>query len=649
LKVSIIIPCHDAIGKIERCLASLRLQDFPASEYEVIFVDDQSTDGTFEFLHAECGQHGNWHVLRTDTNSGSPSRPRNLGIEAAQGEFVFFLDCDDRILVDTLSAHYAYAAENGLCVVRGYLLVDNGRSLVEMNRLSPGLMAGERLQLIESIIRSQSTTVSSLIRRELLVRHRILWNEDLRMGEDTLFLIDVLIRSEKVGYIDHPTFIYSKAASRIASSTRMYGARELRNHLEVWETAESRLATLGLSYVRLRFHVGLQTVLQALVRYYRGDIDEVLFDRFSAFIRKHWLIVSGYKLNSRLKSLLELLSENDHARFFLEAKPRLLVAGYDLKFISGMLPALSHRFNIMVDEWTGHDRHDQDRSQAALEWAEIIFCEWLLGNAVWYSRRKRADQRLVVRVHRFELSREFGHLIDDAAVDVYLAVSVLYVERLVETFNISRSKVRLLANHVDVDIYEKKDDPERIFNLALVGALPSRKGLLRSLQLLRELVARDERYNLSIYGKDPHQTDWIRRDAGESTYYTLCDKYIEENGLSEKVVFKGYVDVSRALSDVGFVLSVSDDGHLPESFHLAPSDGFAAGGQGVLLAWSGVEYLYPGDFIFQSVGEMRDYILGSLDYDVFKERSLRGRSFIAEEYSAGLFLRRLNQIFFDLM
>lgn len=649
MKVSIIVPCHDAIGKVERCIASLRAQDFAAADQEVIFVDDCSSDGTFAFLEVESARHPNWRVLRTQRNSGSPSQPRNLGIQAARGDYVFFLDCDDRILEDTLSVHHAHAVANDCCVVRGYLFVDDGKSLVEMNRLADFADARNNKQRIEQIIRRQSTTVPSLIKRDLLQRNGIAWNESLRMGEDTVFLIDVLTACDRIGYVDHPAFVYNKAVSRVASSTRTYGARELNNHLEVWTTAERKLAHLGLSYVEMRFQVGLQTVLQALIRYCRGDIDKALFARFSDFVAAHWAVVSTYRLNARLSVLLTLLKANDYDGFFDEAKPRLLVAGYDLKFIEKILPVLSRRFQIRVDEWTGHKAHDVAASRDALDWAEIIFCEWLLGNAVWYSHNKRRDQRMVVRAHRFELSRQFGHLVEDDNVDVYIAVSVLYVERLVEIFNLDRTKVRLLPNYVDSEGYLSNSDPARVFNLALVGSLPSRKGLMKALELLRELVQFDQRYNLSIYGKRPQDTDWVMRDTVEYTYYQRCDAYITDNGLGSHVQFAGHVDVTTALADTGYVLSVSDDERLPESFHIAPSDGFAAGGQGLLLNWSGVEYIYPKEFVFPSLDVMREHILRNGDYGVFQETARRGLEFIRREYSAAQFLGRLEGILRDLL
>ena len=96
-RVSVIVPCYNAIDKIGRCLGSLRRMSMAATNHEVIFVDDQSCDGTYALLVQECAQHPNWRLLRMDVNSGSPSEPRNLGIAAARGDYVFFLDCDDEI------------------------------------------------------------------------------------------------------------------------------------------------------------------------------------------------------------------------------------------------------------------------------------------------------------------------------------------------------------------------------------------------------------------------------------------------------------------------------------------------------------------------------------------------------------------------
>lgn len=649
MKISVIVPCHHAIGKVEKCIASLRMQDFDPSQYEVIFIDDCSTDGTYEYLLQESAGTRTWRVLRTEANSGSPSHPRNLGIRAAVGEYVFFLDCDDTLFPDTLTAHHAYAVRNGLDVVRGYLVVDDGRSRVDMNRIRDFQAAKRKRTKIELIIRHQSTTNSTLIKRDLLIRKEITWDESLRMGEDTVFLIQVLAACDRLGYLDHPTFVYDKSASRVASSTRTYGARELSNHLIVWQRAEDMLRKVGLSYLKIRFQVGLQTSLQAIIRFNKGDIDRSLFSEFSAFINKYWRTIKKFKLNARLQALLHYLRENEFEAFFEEAKPRMVIAGYDLKFIAPMLPQLLRHYQIRVDEWSGHNKHDHEQSSACLKWAEIIFCEWLLGNAVWYSRNKRPDQVLLVRAHRFELGRDFGNQVIDANINAYVAVSVLYFERLAEAFSVDRAKIRLLPNYIDAASYANSGEPARVFNLALVGSLPSRKGLMRALLILERLSRIDSRYNLSVYGKNPHEEDWLQKDSYEREYYKNCDDFIDANGLGDRVAFKGYVDMTKAMADVGFVLSVSDDEWLPESFHLAPADGFAAGGQGVLLRWSGAEYVYPGRFICDTIDGVCEYIARNQQLDTFMDGARAGRDFVDERYSADGFVKHFLEIVRNLL
>ena len=77
------------------------------------------------------------------------------------------------------------------------------------------------------------------------------------------------------------------------------------------------------------------------------------------------------------------------------------------------LSAAEKYYSIQVDEWTGHELHDPQRSKNLLEWADIIFCEWLLGNAVWYANNKKDHQKLIVRLHRFELTTKYSFTILD--------------------------------------------------------------------------------------------------------------------------------------------------------------------------------------------------------------------------------------------
>lgn len=85
---SVIVPAYQAAGEIARCVQALDRQSIPRERYEIIVVDDGSTDGTADAARAA----GADRVLRIP--HAGPSAARNAGLEAARGEIVLFTDAD---------------------------------------------------------------------------------------------------------------------------------------------------------------------------------------------------------------------------------------------------------------------------------------------------------------------------------------------------------------------------------------------------------------------------------------------------------------------------------------------------------------------------------------------------------------------------
>lgn len=90
--VSVITPTYNSADTIVRTLASVTGQSF--KNWEHIIVDDASSDKTCDILATHCTQNDNVHLIRMDTNKGA-GFARNIGIEAAQGKYIAFLDSDD--------------------------------------------------------------------------------------------------------------------------------------------------------------------------------------------------------------------------------------------------------------------------------------------------------------------------------------------------------------------------------------------------------------------------------------------------------------------------------------------------------------------------------------------------------------------------
>ena len=92
--ISVVIPCHNQEKYLEKCLLSIT--EGGISDYEIIAVDDGSTDGTPEILSAFSKKCNRMRTVSLDGRGAGAAR--NLGMKYALGEFILFMDSDDLIV-----------------------------------------------------------------------------------------------------------------------------------------------------------------------------------------------------------------------------------------------------------------------------------------------------------------------------------------------------------------------------------------------------------------------------------------------------------------------------------------------------------------------------------------------------------------------
>lgn len=100
-KVSVVVPAYNVQNYIEEALISLQQQSF--TEFEVLVVDDGSTDGTAEIVRRFCAQDARFKLLQKP--NGGLSSARNHGMKHASTDYIALLDADDRYEPDKLAAH----------------------------------------------------------------------------------------------------------------------------------------------------------------------------------------------------------------------------------------------------------------------------------------------------------------------------------------------------------------------------------------------------------------------------------------------------------------------------------------------------------------------------------------------------------------
>lgn len=142
--ISIVVPAHNAMSELVRALDSVVAQTYPLDRMEVVVVDDGSTDNTWEMLEQYRAQHpGLFKIERLSEASGTPAKPRNVGIAKATGEYVFFLDADDWLGPSAIERMLDHAVEWGSDVLLVKMRGENGRevpkSMFRKNQLKAGI------------------------------------------------------------------------------------------------------------------------------------------------------------------------------------------------------------------------------------------------------------------------------------------------------------------------------------------------------------------------------------------------------------------------------------------------------------------------------------------------------------------------------
>ena len=296
----------------------------------------------------------------------------------------------------------------------------------------------------------------------------------------------------------------------------------------------------------------------------------------------------------------------------------VLIAGHDLKFLEPYIADLeSQGHSVLIDQWTGHSSHDEARSEELLGRADVVWCEWGLGNAVWYSRRIAPKQKLIVRVHLQEIDLPYLRMIRKEAVTWFIFVGELIRRAAIEGHEVPEGRSKVVPNFVRTEALSRPKNDGAAHTLGIVGVVPQRKRLDLALDLIERLREVDTRYSLRVKGRRPEEYPWMNRRPEEMAYYH--EQYERVDDINEQaghdvVTFEAHGDdMAEWYQGVGVVISVSDF----ESFHLTLADGAASGADAVSLAWDGADLIYPQSILFPDVETMA---AGLLDDEARRRR-----------------------------
>lgn len=230
--LSIIIPAYNAEQFLPELLSNLAVQISECKEYsiEIIVVNDGSKDST-KLIAEDFSKKYDFLTVINQENKGECGA-RNSGIEAARGQFLYFLDSDDAIPAGTLLFFQNLLLEHSMVdvAVFGYAVQRNGlkRKLVYSNILDGQNITGNMIQE-KFLTKEMRCCICSLLYRTDFIRDNgLLFPVGVKVGGDVVFMIRAFIKAQQLYYSKRVCFIYQIRNDSVMQGYKGYNIERIR-------------------------------------------------------------------------------------------------------------------------------------------------------------------------------------------------------------------------------------------------------------------------------------------------------------------------------------------------------------------------------------------------------------------------------------
>lgn len=237
MKISVIVPTYNVEKYILDCLDSVASQTF-SGNIECLIVDDCGNDNSIlkaeKFISTYKG-NVEFHILHREKNGGL-SAARNSGLDAATGDYIYFLDSDDYISNDCLEKLYSLIATYPQAdMVQGGIISTNGRKIFRVSSLNVDAFSDNKDGIYAKLVFGDVPVSSwnKLFRRDFLVRNDIRFYEGI-IHEDVDFMYKVVRYIRSMAFCDAMTYIYreQREGSILTSSN---DEKSTKSRIKVYE------------------------------------------------------------------------------------------------------------------------------------------------------------------------------------------------------------------------------------------------------------------------------------------------------------------------------------------------------------------------------------------------------------------------------
>ncbi len=307
VRFSIIIPIYNAAQYLRRTLASVSGQSF--TDFEAILINDGSTDSSLDICREFAREDKRFKVI--DVKNGGVSKARNLGLREARGEYICFLDADDRVLPDWLKAYdINESGESPDLLCQGRIIHAKDGSQVR-DAFEQDLFLNDVEQALQKILAKHllNPPWSKCYKASIIKANRLHFLENCHLYEDLIFSLQFLQHTSTVQLLKYTGYEYHQEYStltnrfndpvqllewqKIVIKEAEILTKNYKHSMSFCQIAESQ-------YNLLAFYV---------VDYYNQISSKNRYDIYS-FLKANSIFVMHRKLKSYIFSLSKISNRN---------------------------------------------------------------------------------------------------------------------------------------------------------------------------------------------------------------------------------------------------------------------------------------------------------------------------------------------------
>ena len=194
-KVSVIIPVYNTKKFLRESFESIKNQTFDFKDLEIIFINDNSTDGSEEILKEFDDKYSNVFIYDSQKETRGPGSSRNLGISKATSDYIIFFDSDDHMMPEYIETIYDEITQNNVDLVKtSFMTCINGETFSTSQGIGRIEVSPDDVTILMDY--NYFEPWAGIYRRKYLIEENIRFLNKFNVYESFIFTVEAIVKAK---------------------------------------------------------------------------------------------------------------------------------------------------------------------------------------------------------------------------------------------------------------------------------------------------------------------------------------------------------------------------------------------------------------------------------------------------------------------